>query len=266
MIGKALREKREAMGISLEEASSRTQIKMEFLRSLEDETFELLPDPHYLSGFLRRYAHYLELDEDALVETFQEQISRPLIAKFRPFKRETASTWKRWRGSLLLILSVLLLFTLYYQLYHISNRARRDVASRLRPTVTREKLPSARETKAPGLSFPAPAVSPLPTTPPREGGHTLSFRALEKTWLVIQADDGPPREMLLAKGQSFSLSAQRQFLLTLGNAGGVEMVLDGKRLPIAGPSGQVIRDLILPPKNPPSQSVSSEKASPDSRP
>jgi cytoskeleton protein RodZ len=72
--------------------------------------------------------------------------------------------------------------------------------------------------------------------------------AREETWLRIQADESPPREILLLKGQTLSLPARKRFLLTIGNAGGVQMVLDGEKVPLAGSSGQVIRDLVLPPK------------------
>jgi cytoskeleton protein RodZ len=103
------------------------------------------------------------------------------------------------------------------------------------PGETREHpaSPPARE------RFLSPAVN--------EGRHSLSLFAKQRTWLVVQADDDRPREIMLLEGEAISLSAERQFRLTIGNAGGVEMVLDGKRLPTVGSSGQVVRDLILAP-------------------
>jgi transcriptional regulator with XRE-family HTH domain len=247
MIGKALREKREAMGISREEASSRTQIKLEFLQSLEEESFDSLPDPSYLMGFLRRYAHYLELDADGLVEEFHRQISKPLMATFGPIPRASPPAWRKWGRPLILILLLLLISALFFlSIYVIPHRAPKGAFSPAPETAPRTSSSPPGEVKR--ESSPPPAVE-QPAVPPAQGkGHALSLYAVEMTWLVIQADDGPVREILLLRGQSFSLSARRQFRLTLGNAGGVEMVLDGKRLPTSGSSGQVIRDLILPAK------------------
>ena len=64
--------------------ASQTQIKLEFLESLEEETYHHLPDPSYLTGFLRRYAIFLGLDADSVVKAFQEQMSKPLMARFEP--------------------------------------------------------------------------------------------------------------------------------------------------------------------------------------
>jgi hypothetical protein len=65
---------------------------------------------------------------------------------------------------------------------------------------------------------------------------------------MIQADEGQSREILLVEGQTISLAARKGFLVTIGNAGGVRIVLDGEKVPLTGTSGQVIRDLILPGK------------------
>jgi hypothetical protein len=37
-----------------------------------------------------------------------------------------------------------------------------------------------------------------------------------------------------------------RFHLTLGNAGGVELELDGRTLPALGASGQVVKDVTVP--------------------
>ncbi len=248
MVGRSLKEKREDLGITLEEVASQTQIKLEFLESLEEETYHHLPDPSYLTGFLRRYATFLGLDADSVVKAFQEQISRPLMARFEPIARETPSARarKRWRRPLLWGVAVILTAAVSFLIVHsISHRMANQSG---RPPVFEEAgeeiSPPAGETGTPN-SAPVAGPSGMPRS---EEGHTLSIHATEKTWLVIQADDDPPREMFLMEGEALSLSCRRQFLLTLGNAGGVEMLLDGRRLPAPGSRGQVVRDLVLPPK------------------
>ncbi|HEV8718704.1 MAG TPA: RodZ domain-containing protein, partial [Candidatus Binatia bacterium] len=88
--------------------------------------------------------------------------------------------------------------------------------------------------------------SPQPQNPPGHSPHRLRVQAKEQTWLRVTIDDQPAKEMLLRPGQVVEWSAGAGFTLTLGNAGGVALTLDGQGLPPFGKSGQVIRNLRLP--------------------
>ncbi len=79
----------------------------------------------------------------------------------------------------------------------------------------------------------------------RIGAMVLDLEALELTWVVVQTDGGNPQEVLLRPGERVSYKADDKFILTLGNAGGVKVELDGKLQGPFGPSGSVIRDIVL---------------------
>ncbi len=64
--------------------------------------------------------------------------------------------------------------------------------------------------------------------------------------MAVRADGGQEREVLLQKGQTARFSADAGFVVTIGNAGGVELTLNGEPVPSLGASGKVIRDLTLP--------------------
>jgi hypothetical protein len=72
------------------------------------------------------------------------------------------------------------------------------------------------------------------------------IRAVDATWIRVQPDEGRATEELLPAGASREWSAERRFLVTIGNAGGVEVALNGKVLPPLGPKGTVIQRLELP--------------------
>lgn len=88
------------------------------------------------------------------------------------------------------------------------------------------------------------------TSQPQEGLadalHLLRVQAKEETWLRVTIDDQHAKDVLLHPGQVIEWSAGEGFTLTLGNAGGVEVILDGQGLPPFGKSGQVIRNIRLP--------------------
>ena len=73
-IGPALREARESLGKSLEEASRDTKIKVDHLQSLERESFEAVGGDVYARGQLRSYSAYLGLDPDKVVAAYTEAV------------------------------------------------------------------------------------------------------------------------------------------------------------------------------------------------
>jgi len=117
---------------------------------------------------------------------------------------------------------------------------------------------------------PAPSlvlVAAQPEPPPSTATHLLKVRAKEKTWVRVTIDGQRQRDTTLEPGQQVEWSAEEGFMLTLGNAGGVALNLNGKDLSSPGKPGQVMRDLRLPPvsQTPPGASTVSV-SSPRKRP
>ncbi len=92
-IGNSLREARVRRGIEFAQAEQATKIRGKYLRSLEDERFELLPSETYVKGFLRTYADYLGLDGQLYVDEFNSRFVtddrdlRPRRSSARPQRR-----------------------------------------------------------------------------------------------------------------------------------------------------------------------------------
>jgi cytoskeleton protein RodZ len=70
-IGQELKRARESQGLELSEAEQATKIRSKYLRAIEEDRWADLPGPAYARGFLSTYAHYLGLDERALVERYK---------------------------------------------------------------------------------------------------------------------------------------------------------------------------------------------------
>jgi len=102
-------------------------------------------------------------------------------------------------------------------------------------------IASSAETIATSLSSTTPS-----NAPPSNPRHHLLIQAKETTWIRVLIEGQSPREMILKPGQSAEWTSDTGFSLTLGNAGGVTLTMDGQELPILGKSGQVIRNIRLP--------------------
>lgn len=62
---------RETNGISLEEISRHTKLKITTLKAIEDAKFDLLPGGIYNISYIRQYARAIGADEGALVNMYR---------------------------------------------------------------------------------------------------------------------------------------------------------------------------------------------------
>lgn len=80
-VGTVLRERREELGWRLEDVAEWLRIRPKLLAALEADDLAKLPGVAYAVGFLRTYAHAMQLDADALVERFRRDTRGAVIRK-----------------------------------------------------------------------------------------------------------------------------------------------------------------------------------------
>jgi cytoskeleton protein RodZ len=76
-IGAALREAREARGLSVGEVAQQLKFAPRQLEALEQEKFDQLPGGTFVRGMLRSYARLLKLDPEPLVDTVAGRFAAP---------------------------------------------------------------------------------------------------------------------------------------------------------------------------------------------
>ncbi len=113
------------------------------------------------------------------------------------------------------------------------------------PVVAAKPEPDLVSTASPGTDGPLGGISIEGAGPASDGQLVLDLEANELSWVVVQIDSGSPQEALLRPGEKAHWKGQDQFVLTLGNAGGVKAELNGKPLKPFGPSGKVARDVVI---------------------
>ena len=73
-IGEKLKEARESMGITIEEASTDLKLRTSQIENIEQGNKEAFKDVFYLKMFIKNYSKYLGLDPDEMVEEFNEYL------------------------------------------------------------------------------------------------------------------------------------------------------------------------------------------------
>ena len=95
--------------------------------------------------------------------------------------------------------------------------------------VVEEKLPLAP-------SLPVPAT----TSVPEKKTFSLQLKAVEETWVSLQVDDQSEKEMTFKAGEGISVHASNRIRIIIGNAGGLDLILNGKPLDKFGKPGEVL--------------------------
>lgn len=71
-LGAKFKNKREELNISLAKARDETNIRLSYLKAIEEGRFEDVEQEVYLKGFLKIYAKYLGLDERKILKRYQD--------------------------------------------------------------------------------------------------------------------------------------------------------------------------------------------------
>lgn len=73
-VGSVLRKARDRRRIELSEVEAATRIRVRFLRAIENEEWDELPEGVYTRGFIRTYASFLGLDGERLAEDYRRDV------------------------------------------------------------------------------------------------------------------------------------------------------------------------------------------------
>ncbi|MBE7557183.1 MAG: DUF4115 domain-containing protein [Anaerolineales bacterium] len=102
-------------------------------------------------------------------------------------------------------------------------------AALLLPTVT--PLPTSTPTPLPPTDTPTPIIY---------GGVTVELQLKQPSWIQILVDDVKTFEGILQPGESKNWTGQRRVAIRAGNAGGVEVIVNGINRGVMGGEGQVV--------------------------
>lgn len=118
-LGEELRQARNEKKLSIEEIADAIQIRKDYLLNLESENFNCLPSGMYCKSFLKKYAHFLKIDQKK-IDLFLTQLENE-FEKEDPFaqkiiKKKEFLVFPKILKNILLIL-VFSVFILYLSFY-----------------------------------------------------------------------------------------------------------------------------------------------------
>jgi cytoskeletal protein RodZ len=227
-VGEALREARQARGESLEHAARVTHINERFLRALEDgEPCDAFPGAVYGRFFLREYAEHLALEPTPLVRGFDRAAREPEVQLLSEAEapRDPARETKIAAVVAVILLAGLLAFS-----WRTSTRDDAMGASALPGSeAARGSTPAVRTTRP----IDAGSGSSETTT-----GIVLVVHVVDRCWVEVTTDGRTRPGRTLEPGEERTFRARHTLVLTLGNAGGARVRVNGRTVR-TGPTAAV---------------------------
>jgi hypothetical protein len=254
-LGEEFRSAREARGLSLSDVAERLHIRGVYLAAIEDEDWHVIGAPVYVRGFMRTYARFLGLDAEAAVARFSATVPAGTPAASAS-ARTTAAAEKRTGGdqnspsvaailSIVVAIAVVLFVGYEFYQYHTGGPAAAPVADAGSAAPGAGGAdPAAPATPAADASGAAdsglpPAIAGVKPEPKAAVKRGLSVRVTETSWLRVDVDGVVAYEGTLPAGAAKSFTG-KSAVVRVGNAGGVQIAVNGKAVGPLGASGDVV--------------------------
>jgi cytoskeletal protein RodZ len=245
-LGSVIRQARIDAGLSIDDLSERTSIRAGLLKEIESDDFTKCGGETYARGHLRNIAPHLKMDSGLLLELYEnEQSMQPrriqeMLAEnnvmTNPVDKKTIS-WKTLAGislATLALLGAVQIIISNSQTTTISNPEVVETESATpQPSVTAEEQPSSVATSTPTV---------VRDTYSSGTGVSVSVSALRgKSWLFVSDSNGTTLYSgQIRNGEKLNFSATTLINLRAGNAGAVDVSVNGKPGQQIGSDGQVV--------------------------
>jgi cytoskeletal protein RodZ len=234
-LGALITKSRTDARLSIEDLAKVTNIPSTLLRDMENNNFAKCGGETYARGHLRNMAAKLGVDERIFLELFENEVTAPakpireLLNENNvtmPYQEPKRISWKVLAAG---SAAVLVLFA-GAQIFFLSP----ENGAELEVITTASATPSEPATES---SAPSTAASPEIT----EGVKVELVASRGTTWLYATSGDG---EVLFSgqirKGNSKIFIQPEQVNLRIGNAGGVDISVNGENVGSIGANGEVV--------------------------
>jgi transcriptional regulator with XRE-family HTH domain len=229
-----LKEAREARGLTLEMVEAETKIRKKYISAMEQGEFQTLPGPIYARAFLKNYAKYLNIDTEEISEALKEihpgenvqaETAEP-VGKEAVKKAGLTRYWLYFAG-------VLLIAAVAASIYY----GARGVTANRGAVVEGENQTAVEAISQDDTLQQAP---PLDNSPKITGVNVVLNVKSDRSWTNVIVDGNQVFQGEIKAGESKSFEGKEIILVTLGNAGAVEVLENGKSIGFLGASGEVV--------------------------
>ena len=238
-LGSLIAKARKDAGLSLEDLAAKTNIRISVLSEIEKDNFSQCGGETYARGHVRNIASILKADQKEFIRLYDEEQGgevrsmKDLLVENNVMRQPEDSRKISWK--VLVMISIVSLFVVGIAQVIISNTTSSEVES-AKPSASAS--PSVSETQS---ESPAAEPSAQSTFSTGTGVEVVIDAARAKSWLFVS--DAAGRTLFsgqIPRGQVKTFSSDSQLNFKVGNAGGVDLKVNGKKVPSIGVDGEVV--------------------------
>ena len=213
---------RERLGLDLDAVAEETKIRKHYLNALEQENFSVLPARVYATGFVRRYARLLNIDPETMVREFQdlayggEKYEQEIVLIKDNAPRSFKIPVKNVIVGLIFLIGVIFIGN-----YVVDYLVQRGISQQ--QTVSPDKVEQVKQAEK------TPADKLL-----------LNINAHQRCWLEVNVDGVVQYSAILEVGETLAFEGKQSIAIRAGNAGGLDLSLNGKKLAPLGKDWEVV--------------------------
>jgi cytoskeleton protein RodZ len=275
-VGAVLARARTEAGLTTQQISDSTRIRRSIVEAIERDDHAVAGGAVYARGHIRSIATMLGLDAAPLLAQLDEEanphavISQPLeepieapgavqpvgqslgdrMASMGVAVRTSRRSGPNWSAVMVSALALVVLIA-GVQIVRSATRSSQTAGQVAATSVTSPSAPTSPAPSVPATATPTPTPTPTPSgssadpNPSGSGlvaqaGVSVVVDASSRSWLSVTANQKTIYEGLLLKGQTRTFTDKNKVKITLGNAGGVTLTVNGHQLPAPGSQGQVV--------------------------
>ena len=234
-LGSLIAKARKDAGLSLEDLAAKTNIRINVLSEIEKDDFSHCGGETYARGHVRNIAAILKADQKEFIRIYEEEQGgetrsiKDLLIENSVMRLPAEARKVSWK--VLVMISVVSLIAVGIAQVVISNVNTNDVVS---------AVPSASASPTAAES-PSAEPSAQNTFSSGTGVEVVINATRAKSWLFVSDDAG--RVLFsgqIPRGAVKVFSSDSQLNLKVGNAGGVDLKVNGKKVEAIGVDAEVV--------------------------
>lgn len=276
-VGEILRRARVKMDLSISDVEAHLRIRSEHLEALERSAFDELPGQVYVIGFIRTYAEFLHLDGNRVIQLLKKQTRdlgrRPVMTLVSSVPADERKPSVPIQAVAIAGIFLVMATWVIYQNARIG--AVPDVPSAppapaaiafvpASSVVSAHQAPSTplspvlegvleRAATAAVSALEGGAVASVPQSTTSSGSSGVVVTMLADSWIELRNPEGRVvQARLYREGEEISVDNPvdndgNPYKISIGNAAGVQLMVEGVPLPPLGPQGKVLKNISLDP-------------------
>ncbi|MCX7795101.1 MAG: DUF4115 domain-containing protein [bacterium] len=252
-LGEILRERRESLNLSIEEAAKLTKLKKSTILAFENGNYKELQEPVYIRGFLKIYASVLGLDYNTLSPILDKELR--LAGKLEEDEKRNSKGVR-----FLFVLTGIVVTVIIFVFVLVFHRGLLGFIIRQEAQTNGMKISLQKESNKEEVNPPERSVleefkskeervtitKPSSQVTSERKEISIEIKGLDYSWIRVIVDGSKVFEGFLKTGDFYSWKGKEKIIIRTGNAGGINIIVNGRNLGILGKKGEVLEKEFLP--------------------